>query len=121
VPPKPTFESVNEFYATVLHELCHWSERRLDWKRDETDSYARYELVAEIGSCYVCRELGVPTSGDLTNDIAYLGHWLKAMKDDPRFIFQASALASRAADFILSFSRPTEAEPQPESEAVLVG
>jgi antirestriction protein ArdC len=63
VPPKATFESVNEFYATVLHELTHWSERRLDWKRGETDSYAKYKLVAEIGSCYLCRELGVPTSG----------------------------------------------------------
>ena len=47
------------------------------------------------------------------------------MKSDPRFIFQASAQASKAADFILSFSRPTEAEleeePEAAPEAALVG
>jgi antirestriction protein ArdC len=83
--------------------------------------YAMGELVAEIGACYLARELGVPASENLSNHVAYLGHWLKAMKDDPKFIFQASALASRAADYLLSFSRPTKAEPEKEPEAVLVG
>ena len=77
--------------------------------------------MAEIGACYLARELGVPASDNLTNHVAYLANWLKAMKDDPRFIFQASALASRAADYLLSFSRPTEAEPEEEPEAALVG
>jgi antirestriction protein ArdC len=79
------------------------------------------ELVAEIGACYLARELGVPASDNLTNHVAYLANWLKAMKSDPKFIFQASVLASRAADFILSFSRPTDLEPEPEPESVLVG
>jgi antirestriction protein ArdC len=120
VPPRGTFETVNEFYATCFHELCHWSERRLGWKRDETDSYAKYELVAEIGSCYVCRELRVPTSGDLTNHVAYVNNWLQAMRNDPRFIFVASGLASRAADYILSFSRKPEDVPDEEGELATI-
>lgn len=123
-PPRATFTEPDEFYETILHELCHWAEHpdRLNWSRKEAENtYAMGELVAEIGACYLARELGVPASENLTNHVAYLGHWLKAMKSDPKFIFQASAQASRAADFILSFSRPTEVEPEPESEAVLVG
>lgn len=124
VPPKASFTEPDEYYETVFHELVHATEHlsRLNWSRKEKENtYALGELVAEIGSCYLARELGVPASENLTNHVAYLGHWLKAMKDDPKFIFQASAQASKAADFILSFSRPTVVEPEPESEAVLVG
>lgn len=77
------------------------------------------ELVAEIGAYYLARELDVPASENLTNHVAYLSNWLKAMKDDPRFIFTASSQASKAADFLLSFNRPTADEP--ETEAVLAG
>jgi antirestriction protein ArdC len=119
VPPKSTFESAHEFYATCFHELSHWSERRLNWKRDETDSYARYELTAEIASCFLSRELGVPASDDLTNHTAYLASWLQALRSDPRFIFMASAQASKAADFILSFSRKSEDVPVPDDELAM--
>ena len=92
---------------------------RLNWSRKEKENtYALGELVAEIGSCYVCRELGVPASDDMTNHIAYLKNWLRGMRDDPRFIFSASALASKAADFILSFSRKPEEVPEAEGELV---
>jgi antirestriction protein ArdC len=124
VPPKASFTEPDEYYETVFHERVHATEHpdRLNWSRkDKENTYALGELVVEIGACYLARELGVPASDNLANHVAYLGHWLKAMKKDPRFIFRASALASRAADYLLSFSRPTEAEPEPESEAVPVG
>jgi antirestriction protein ArdC len=122
MPPRATFESVNEYYATVLHELCHWSEHesRLNWSRKEKEnSYQLGELVAEIGSCYLCRELGVPASDDMTNHIAYLKSWLQAMRNDPRFIFVASTQASKAADFILSFSPKTADVLEPEDAVVV--
>jgi antirestriction protein ArdC len=52
--------------------------------------------------------------------VAYLANWLKAMKSDSRFIFTASAQASKAADFILSFSRTPEDVPVPEGEMMPV-
>jgi len=123
VPPKASFTEPDEFYETVFHELVHATEHptRLDWSRKEKENtYALGELVAEIGACYLARELGVPASDNLTNHVAYLANWLKAMKDDPRFIFTASAQASKAADYLLAFSRPQAAE-EAEPEAVLVG
>ena len=53
-----------------------------------------------------------------TNHIAYVGNWLQAMKNDSRFIFLASAQASKAADFILSFSSKPEEVPEPDGELV---
>ena len=120
VPPKATFTEPIDYYETVFHELVHATEHptRLNWSRKESDnSYAMGELVAEIGACYLARELGVPASDNLTNHVAYLANWLKAMKDDPRFIFSASSQASKAADYLLSFSRSTA--DLPEEEAVM--
>jgi antirestriction protein ArdC len=107
-PHKGQFTEQKEYYATLLHELCHWSECRLNWN----GTYAEGELRAEIGACYALAELGVPQSDDLSNHHAYLGHWLEALQNDPRFIFTCSTAASKAADFILSFSRaPVGEEP----------
>ena len=65
-------------------------ESRLNWSRKDKDkTYAFGELIAELGGVFVCRELGVPASDDLTNHIAYLGNWLQAMKNDSRFIIMA--------------------------------
>jgi antirestriction protein ArdC len=121
--PKATFESLDEYYGTLFHELTHWSEHesRLNWSRKEKDNtYAFGELVAEIGSCYICRELGVPASDDLSNHLAYVKNWLQAMKNDSRFIFAASGQASKAADYLLSFSRKPEDVPVPDGELAAV-
>ena len=69
---------------------------------------------------FLSRELGVPASEDMSNHVAYLANWLQAMKSDTRFIFTASSLASRAADYLLAFSRPQVVE-EPEPEAALAG
>ena len=60
----------------------------------------------------------MPSSDDLTNHVAYLGNWLQAMKNDSRFIIMASAQASKAASYILSFSRKEEEAVEAEGELV---
>jgi antirestriction protein ArdC len=110
VPPKNRYFRPSEFYSTCLHELAHWSESRTEWKGD----YAEGELRAEIAAAYMLAELGVPQSEDLTNHQAYLQSWLKALRNDSRYIFRASTAANKAADYVMSFSR------QPEPELVEV-
>ena len=121
LPPKASFVSLSEFFATAFHECVHATEHpdRLDWSRKNRDnSYALGELIAELGGVFVCRELDVPASQDLSNHTAYLATWLRGMKGDPRFIFMASAQASRAASYLLSFSRKPEEVPSEEGELV---
>jgi antirestriction protein ArdC len=63
------------------------------------EGYAREELVAEIGAAFLCCDLGI-TPEPRDDHAAYLDHWLKVLKEDKRAIFQASAHAQRAVDFL---------------------
>jgi antirestriction protein ArdC len=101
MPDEERFLSFPDFATTLLHEIGHWSEMRLQW----TGSYAEGELRAEIASAFMASALGIPTGDDLTNVKGYIQSWLQALENDPKYIFKAAAAASKAADFILSFSR----------------
>jgi antirestriction protein ArdC len=99
------FESIN-FYRTVLHELTHWSGAKHRLNRDFTgrfgsEAYAREELVAEMGSAFLCASLGiVPT----VRHADYIGNWLTILKNDSRAIVSAASHASKASDFLLAFT-----------------
>ena len=111
LPPRATFSPPGAFYETAVHELAHWSEVRTGWDHDK-EGYALGELAAEIGSCYVSAELGIPQGEGLGNHAAYLRSWLEALKNDRNFIFKASKQASKVTDFLLGFVK------KPEPEAV---
>ncbi|WP_158261318.1 MULTISPECIES: ArdC family protein [Pirellulaceae] len=113
VPRREQFNG-SDFYETILHELVHWTEHkeRLNWDRTTKGdhAYPLGELIAEIGACYLCGELGVPMADRIENHASYLKSWLSAMKQDAGFIFRATSQASKATDYILSFSQePAEA------------
>lgn len=126
LPQKSSFEQ-SQYYSVLAHEISHWTghESRLNrlekFSRFGSESYAVEELVAELGSAYLCTELGVPQSDDLSNVISYLDNWLKVLKRDHSAIFSVASAASKAADFVMSFSRPAETEEsESETEAVAV-
>lgn len=102
MPDEGRFLSFPDFATTLLHELAHFSESRLQW----TGSYAEGELRAEIASAFMSSALGIPSGDDLTNVKGYVQSWLQALENDPKYIFKAAAAASKAADYILSFSHP---------------
>jgi antirestriction protein ArdC len=104
----PLFESFRDaesYYATLLHELTHWTrhEKRLNRefgrKRWGDSGYAAEELVAELGAAFLCADLGV-TPEPREDHAAYLASWLEVLKSDKRAIFTAAAHAQRAADFL---------------------
>jgi antirestriction protein ArdC len=105
LPPFEAFKDKESYYATALHEATHWSgaKHRLDRdfsaKRFGDQGYAREELVAELGAAFLCADLGI--TPEIRDDhAAYLGHWLKVLKEDKRAIFSAAAHAQRAADYL---------------------
>ena len=116
MPEEGRFESFPAYAETLAHELGHWSEHRLNW----TGTYAEGELRAEMAAVFTTAALNIPDSNDLTNHAAYVGSWLKALENDPKYIFRAAASASKAADFILSFSKSQdESIVSEEAEPVL--
>jgi len=97
-----------EYYETIFHELGHWSEKRLDW----TGSYAMGELIAEMSSCFLATELGLPNAENLPNHASYLKSWLREMENDHQFVIRASSQASKVVDFLTSFSHSEQPEPE---------
>ena len=63
-------------------------------------NYAKEELRAELASVFMAAELGVPH--DPANHAAYVGSWIKALREDKNEIFRAAHEASAATDFVLS-------------------
>lgn len=105
MPPFVSFNDAESYCSTLAHELCHWTKHpsRLDRdfgrKKFGDEGYAREELVAEIGSAFLCCDLGI-TPEPREDHAAYLDHWLTVLKEDKRAIFQAAAHAQKAADFL---------------------
>jgi antirestriction protein ArdC len=108
MPPQSAFHSAPEYYSTLFHELIHstGSEKRLarkgvvDRARFATHDYSFEELVAECGSAFLCAQGGISTT-TLDNSAAYIAHWVKALKSDPKMIVNASGQAAKACDLIL--------------------
>lgn len=121
LPHRHQFETPEATYETAFHELTHWTEHpsRLNWDRAE-EGYGMGELIAEMSSCLMMGELGLPTSTNLQNHASYLKHWLDGMAGDPKFIFKAASQASQAVDYLLSFSRTTADLTEATDELVMV-
>ncbi|MEM8488911.1 MAG: zincin-like metallopeptidase domain-containing protein [Bacteroidota bacterium] len=102
----PTSTATEAYYSTALHELTHWTgaPKRLDRKKGKRfgdADYAFEELIAELGAAMLCATLGI-TSSTRPDHAHYIDGWLKALKNDKRFIFSAASQAQKAADYLLS-------------------
>lgn len=111
MPARSAFASGEAYYSTLLHELTHWTghasrcDRTLQG-RQHIEAYAFEELVAEMGSAFLCGHCGLlPAAGGEAPGLqhaAYIGDWLQALRNDRRLVFTASSMAQKAADFVLA-------------------
>jgi antirestriction protein ArdC len=106
LPDCDCFTSRENYYATALHELTHWTghKDRLNrqfGKRFGDNAYAFEELVAELGAAFVVGHIGF-VDAVIEDHAAYLDNWLTVLKEDKTAIFTASKQASLAYDFILT-------------------
>ena len=105
MPPATLFEGFDHYYATLAHELSHWTghSSRLDRdlkNRFGSEAYAAEELVAELSSAILGAELGLPVT-HLDNHASYISHWLKLLKSDDRAMLMAAAKAEEASSLLL--------------------
>lgn len=108
LPHRERFDTSGAYWKTALHELAHWSEPRQHLDRQQL-GYAMCELIAEIASCFISSEIGVPHGEGVENHAAYVRSWLDAMRGDASYIFKAARMASDTTDFLMAFVR----EPEP--------
>jgi antirestriction protein ArdC len=108
MPPRETFEKAPEYYSTLFHELTHSTGHPSRIGRNigtaaaafGSEPYSREELVAEMGAAFLCGEAGI-VSETLANSAAYIGGWLRALRNDKRLVVMAAAQAQKAADYVL--------------------
>ncbi|MCZ2340460.1 MAG: ssDNA-binding domain-containing protein [Bacteroidales bacterium] len=116
MPHFVTFSDAESYYATLAHEMTHWTrhpsrlDRSFGHEKYGDTGYAREELVAEIGAAFLCCDLGI-TPEPREDHAAYLGHWLQVLKEDKRAIFRAVAHAQRAVDFLHGLQSAEETPP----------
>lgn len=120
LPGKEQFATADRYYATALHELGHWTGHPSRLDRDlahpfGSEGYAREELRAEIASMIVGQELGV--GHDPGQHAAYVGSWIKAIRDDPMEIFRAASDAEKIQNHIIGIEQRQELE-QAEAQQV---
>lgn len=122
MPPFETFRDAVSYYATLIHELTHWTrhpsrlDRDLGRKRWGDEGYAMEELVAELGAAFLCADLGlIPEQRD--DHAAYIASWLKVLSDDKRAVFTAASHAQRAADYLHGLQPSADAAPAQDRRA----
>jgi len=108
MPSRERFVGTEDYYSTLFHKLTHATghESRLNRRgvagerHFGSEPYSKEELVAEMGSCFLCGQAGI-VERTIDNSAAYLNGWLRSLKHDATLVVQAAAQAQRAADFIM--------------------
>lgn len=107
MPLSSQFDCEADYWATLLHELVHASghERRLNREGITASSrkfgapiYSFEELIAEMGSAFLCAQVGVQGA---VNHESYLQSWLRVLKADKKALFRAAKSARLASEFLL--------------------
>lgn len=105
MPPLEAFRDAESHAATLAHEMVHWTRhtsrlnREFGRKRWGDEGYAMEELVAELGSAFLCADLNI--APEIRDDhAAYLAHWLEVLKNDKRAIFSAASHASKSVEYL---------------------
>lgn len=108
LPGKEQFPTADNYYATALHELGHWTGHVSRLGRDlghpfGSEEYAREELRAEIASMLLGDELGI--GHDPGQHAAYVGSWIRALQSDPLEIFRAASGAEKIQAYVLGLEQ----------------
>ena len=113
LPKQEQFRNPEAYYSTAMHELGHWTGHESRMNREtltqgvkdgfDSKNYAKEELRAEMTSMTVNGVMKLPH--DPERHAAYVGSWIKALKDDPNELRHAARDAGRMADYILEHDR----------------
>jgi antirestriction protein ArdC len=107
MPEISRFHDAERFYATKFHEAAHATEipKRLNIDHGRkcfgNEAYSRGELYAEMTAAILGATLGFKPD-HIEEHAGYIQSWLKALRNDKRFVLKAAADAQRGADYLLA-------------------
>lgn len=116
LPHEGAFLDANGYYGVALHELVHWTGHPSRCARDlrnrfGSEAYAAEELIAELGSAFLCAETGIFPEPRIDH-ARYIESWLKVLKGDKRAIFTAAAKANQAVTYLNTLAAPEKSNRQ---------
>lgn len=112
MPSRNLFNSSEEFYSTLFHELTHSTGHASRVGREGieqlntfgSESYSREELIAEMGAAMLCGVTGIAPS-TIQNSASYLQSWISRLRGDSKLLVSAASAAQKSADYILGKSQ----------------
>jgi antirestriction protein ArdC len=119
MPVIVSFDNSDFYYATLFHELGHWTGAKSRLNRElpnryADEKYSKEELIAEMTSAFLCAEMGIDNNDLANNSAAYLQGWINALKGDSKLIITAASAAQKAFNFIISTYETEETNTLPQ-------
>jgi len=108
MPYKASFINPEEYFNTLFHEAIHSTGHPARLNRESmskpaafgSKSYAKEELVAEMGAAYLCGISGI-AQATIENSAAYIKGWRDTISQDPKLVVMAAAMVQKATLHIL--------------------
>jgi len=114
LPKMGQFNSSADYYSTSFHEHGHATGHKSRLGRGVggmaivgREQYAEEELVAELTAAFLGAEFQLDGR---CQHAEYIGHWLKALKDDRFFFYRAVNNAKKAAEWLQKAAEKGEAQ-----------
>ena len=109
--PKDDFKSMDQLYATALHEIAHSTQHPNRLNRqymeasnplEELQNYAREEVVAEFTAARLNAKYNLPYSERMGkyNSTSYIEIWQQVFHESPLELIEALKKAEQAATYI---------------------
>lgn len=106
LPQTEYFKDEIRYYATLFHELIHWTGhpdrlKRFELSAGKRSEYAFEELVAEMGSMLM--NFDFKFNSEFSNSLVYLKGWLKSTKEDKdrvETLSEAFKLSTKAVNYL---------------------
>lgn len=105
------FNSSEEYYNCLMHELTHASgnrnrlnrQEKLWSKYDKKTAYCLEEITAELGSCWLSSKFNIDMTE--TKNVEYLKHFIEVIKEKPYILFSMSSHASKSSNYLINLAK----------------
>lgn len=108
MPAPGAFNTLADYWSTMLHETGHWTGHKSRLNRvgiageiRTSDTYAYEELVAELTAGFLCMHLNIAREGLFENHVQYIATWRRRLTEDPSLLRTAAGEAGTAMRYIL--------------------
>ena len=102
------YESPEEYYATLFHEMIHSTGTKLKRKFNTmfgSEIYSKEEVVAETGAMFLCSIFGINKNATTNNNLAYIKGWSKNLRENPDWLISGANAAEKAVEFMLNVTK----------------